>query len=350
VLTVRALVYFTKNISSRGDLEEEFSFARGVLSTLEEGLKSLGFSVFSKRISFPGLSRDLALRLVDYTGRGVYVSVGYSRDFTVDDIVELTSSGVYVPVLSPVNPSRELAEKYVEAVTRTSQRDPLAATRVAIGFHGEDFLTPYYPDSSSPGFRLIGVSLLYPRALLSTYKSTGSLSEAFKQVFSRAEVVARVVGETSGLPVRVDYSLSPWMSESVAELYEEAGYSLLEPGGLYYTWLLNKHISEYSSPDLRTGFNEVMLPYTEDNKLKEYGERGLLSARRLLYYASTCVAGLDMAVLPEDRGKLLRLVLDAMSLSVAKNKPMSLRVVPVSGRPGDRVKLGVFGEVTVLDY
>jgi uncharacterized protein (UPF0210 family) len=194
------------------------------------------------------------------------------------------------------------------------------------------------------------VSLLYPRVLLSTYKSTGSLSEAFKHVFSRVEEVVRVVREISSLPVRVDYSLSPWMSESVAELYEEAGYSLLEPGGLYYTWLLNKHISEYSSPDLRTGFNEVMLPYTEDNKLKEYGERGLLSARRLLYYASTCVAGLDMAVLPEDRGKLLRLVLDAMSLSVAKNKPMSLRVVPVSGRPGDRVKLGVFGEVTVLDY
>lgn len=101
---------------------------------------------------------------------------------------------------------------------------------------------------------------------------------------------------------------------------------------------------------MRTGFNEVMLPYTEDYKLLEYGERGSLTASKLLYYASTCIAGLDMVEVPENRDKLRRLVLDAMALAYVKRRPMSIRVIPVPGLPGDKVDLGVFGKVTVIDY
>ena len=349
MFTVRALTFFTGSISSRRELEEEFSLATSTLINVEKSLVERGYKVFTKRISFPGLTRELSLRLVEYSGKVFLISTGYSK-LTREDIVELTANGIYTPILHSTSPSSEKAEEYVETIIEASRRSLLAATKIAIGFHSEDFVTPYFPDSSSPGSRFIGISLLYPKILLELLRSIGSLEEAFRAVFSEVERIVSIVKDTSRLSVKVDHSLSPWMSESVAEIYEYSGYSLLDPGALYYTWLLNKYISEYSNSEIKIGFNEVMLPYTEDYKLLEYGEQGLLTARKLLYYASTCVAGLDMVIVPEDKEKLKRLILDAMSLSVTKRKPMSLRAIPVPEKPGDKIDLGIFGKVTVIEY
>jgi len=349
LLTVRALTFFTGSTSSRRELEEEFLLATSTLIDVEKSLVERGYKVFTKRVSFPGLTRELSLRLVEYSGKVFLISTGYSK-LTREDIVELAAHGIYTPILHPSDPSSEKAEEYVEIIVETSRRSLLAATKVAIGFHSEDFVTPYFPDSSSPRSRFIGISLLYPKVLLELLRATGNLEEAFRIVFSEVERIVNIVKSTSGLDVKVDYSLSPWISESVAEIYEYSGYNLLDPGALYYTWLLNKHISELSNPEIRTGFNEVMLPYIEDSKLLEYGERGLLTARKLLYYASTCVAGVDMIVIPENRDKLKRLILDTMALAFTKKRPLSLRAIPVPGNPGDKVNLGVFGWVTVIDY
>jgi len=349
LFTIRALTFFTGSISSRRELEEEFFHATSTLIDVEKSLMERGYKVFTKRVSFPGLTREISLKLIEYGGKEFLISTGYSK-LTREDIVELAANGIYTPILHSESSSPEKAEEYTETIIEASRRSLLAATKIAIGFHSKDFITPYFPDSSSPGYRLIGISLLYPRILFEVLKSTSSLGEAFRVVFSEIDKVVSIVKNTSGLNVKVDYSLSPWMSESVAEIYEYSGYSLLDPGALYYTWLLNKYISEYSNPEIRTGFNEVMLPYTEDSKLLEYGERGLLTARKLLYYALTCVAGVDMIVIPENRDKLKRLVLDTMALASTKKKPVSLRAIPVPRMPGDKVNLGVFGRVTVIDY
>lgn len=349
MFTVRALTFFTRSINSQRELEEEFSLATNTLVDVEKSLVERGYKVFTKRVSFPGLNRELSHRLVEYCGKGFLISTGYSK-LTREDIVELTTNGIYTPILHSNSQSPEEIREYVETIIEASNKNLLAATKIAIGFHSGDFITPYFPDSSSPGFRFIGISLLYPKILLKLLRSTGSLDEAFRKVFIEVESIVNIVKNTSGLDVKVDYSLSPWMSESVVEIYEYSGYSLLDPGALYYTWLLNKYISDFSNPNIKTGFNEVMLPYTEDFKLLEYGERGLLTARRLLYYASTCVAGVDMIVIPEDRDKLKKLILDAMALAFTKKRPMSLRAIPVPGNPGDKVNLGVFGRVTIIDY
>jgi len=349
-LVVRALTYFTKGVNTREDLEDEISMAEEVLGVAEKALLGAGYKVFTKRVSLPGVDRGLARALVDYAGRGVLLSAGYSKTLGVDDVIELALNGIYVPVLYTGEPSFEEAKAYSTLFHKVSSRDPASATKIAIGMHGEEFQSPYFPDSSSKGSRCIGLAFLYPKKLVNLLAKGAGLEEAFEQVFSEVKLIVKAVGDASNLPIIVDYSLSPWMDNSVGELYEASGHSLLSPSAVYYTWLLNKAIWGLSDPSTRSGFNEVMLPYAEDNVLREYGSRGLLRARDFLAYASTCVAGVDMVVVPEDVDKLARLIASTMAIAWVKSRPISLRAIPVPAGPGDLWGLGRFGRVPVIPY
>lgn len=348
--TIRAITIFTSRIERLQDVENEFKIAEETLDRVEKALKEHGYEVFTKRVSLPGGPKELIYKLTDYASRGVLVSIGYSKALKPVDVVDLATSGLYVPVLHVKEPSIDDARTYSQIFHEAALKDPLSATRIAIGFHDEGFQTPYFPDSSSKGFRAVGLAFLYPRCLVRLVKNGLDLSEAFRYVFSEIKKVADIVKGSSQLPVVVDYSLSPWMSNSVAEVYSVIGCPLLEPGVQYYTWLMNKCIQNYSDQSLRVGFNEVMLPYAEDLLLVEYGANGLIRARDFLAYAATCVAGLDMVVVPENREKFTQLVASAMTIAYIKSRPLALRAIPVASLPGDTVNLKRFGKVPVIPY
>lgn len=349
-LIIRAITFFTSRIEVLKDVENEFKIAEEVLNQVEKTLREHGYEVFTKRVSLPGGVKELVYKLVDYAGKGMLVSVGYLKGPSPVDVVNLAMSGLYVPVLHAREPNIDDAKMYSQIFHEAALKDPLSATRITIGFHNEDFQTPYFPDSSSKGFRAIGLAFLYPRYLVRLFKKGLDLDKAFKRVFNEVEKIADIVKNASQLPVVVDYSLSPWTSNSVAELYSVTGCSLLEPGAQYYTWLINKCIQNYSNQHLRTGFNEVMLPYAEDQVLVEYGANGLIRARDFLAYAATCVAGLDMVVVPESREKFAQLVASTMAIAYIKSRPLAFRAIPVAGLPGDTVDLKRFGKVPVIPY
>jgi len=347
---IRALTYFTGRIRDINDLESTLFRAREVLSIVERALNEFGFKVFTKRVSFPGLSRSLITRLLDLAESDLLVSIGYSREIDDREIVEFTTSGLYVPLLHIGEPSIDRARYYSQIIHKVSSANPIGATRLSIGFHDKSFQTPYFPDSSSRGMEELGVAFLYPKQVVNELERGKTLFDAFAPVFSELKNAVEAVESTSRLHTLVDYSLSPWMENSVAELYEKSGYGILGPGGLYFTWLLNRIISELSVGVNRTGFNEVMLPYAEDSLLVNYGYKGLLRARDLLALSSTCVAGVDMIVVPEDIDALTKLIASAMSIAIVKQRPISLRAIPVPMKPGDSADLGRFGKIPVIPY
>lgn len=348
---VRSLTYFVGKAEDVGALRDKIEGALALLQGLERRLADSGLEVFTKRIALDKYRDGAADVLLEASRSGVLVSVGYVPGKAVErvDVVELAGGGLYVPILH-MGDIAERSRAYAKVITKAAEGDPVAATRISVGFHGEDFRTPYFPDSSSAGSEGIGLSFLYPHLILERVRKGAELREAFEQVFNEINNIAGLVAELSGMEVKVDYSLSPWMEKSVAQLLAEMGAHPLAPGASYGIHVLNKLIEELSPPGPRTGFNEVMLPYAEDGLLLKLGEEGLLRARDFLIYASSCVAGVDMVVVPMDLEKLAGLISDVAALAEVKRRPLGFRAIPVSASPGDKVRLGKFGEPAVIPY
>jgi uncharacterized protein len=88
----------------------------------------------------------------------------------------------------------------------------------------------------------------------------------------------------------------------------------------------------------KVGYSGVMMPVLEDTRLAQLWGEGSLSMDQLLAYSSVCGTGLDTIPLPGDvtSQQLERIIGDVASLSVKLSKPLSARLLPVSGaKPGD---------------
>ena len=87
-----------------------------------------------------------------------------------------------------------------------------------------------------------------------------------------------------------------------------------------------------------------MLPVLEDYGLAKRNAEGAYNLGNLLLYSSVCGTGLDTIPLPGDitEKKLFALLLDIASLSIALDKPLSARLMPI---PGKRI-----GEMTQYQF
>lgn len=349
-LVVRAITFFTGKLQNASKVRDEVEYAVSVIDDVSDWLVRNGYEVFTKRISLPAGSWKLAARALEYLGRDVLLSSGFIEEPDEASVVELLESGVYTPILHRGSLDIEAMKKYSQIIHRVSRRDPQLATRIAIGFYSEDLLTPYFPGSSSRGERVLGLAFIYPSMLEDLLKKGMGIESAIRSVFREFEKIAKEISSRVGLKTLIDYSLSPWMDHSVARLLEALGARVAKPGFNYVISMVNAYIEKHASREFATGFNEVMLPYAEDLELIRYGEKGIVKARDFLLYATTCVAGVDMVVVPEDVDSLAKLIADTAAIALMKKKPVWLRAIPVNLKPGEKVKLGRFGEVAVLDY
>jgi uncharacterized protein (UPF0210 family) len=291
---------------------------------------------------------------------GVNMISGFVYDAAVDDpriLEDLSSIGVYIPI-KPGSPV--YYGKLVESLSKISCRNPISLTRIATLFgEGGGLLTPYFPLSMNTRYgEGVALALLYARDLVDAYRVEGltGMVESACRILSRAESIGRCIASTMGIDYYgLDYSLSPWMDDSVALLIEEiSGSTLPNPGSLHTVSRINNLIHEAAirCGILPTGFCEIMLPVAEDNILKERVRDGMLRLRDLIALSSFCVAGVDMVVIPAEIPDriLLGVMLDLSEVSRLKGKPIGLRIIPYPGvKPGDRIDLGVFGEIPVIE-
>ena len=84
-----------------------------------------------------------------------------------------------------------------------------------------------------------------------------------------------------------------------------------------------------------------MLPILEDSRLAQRWSEGRISLDALLSYSAVCGTGLDTVPLPGDvtEQQLELIIGDMASLAVKWHKPLSARLLPVTGKkPGDRTE------------
>jgi uncharacterized protein (UPF0210 family) len=347
---IRSVTVFVDphDISCSQNVKVEIAQSIELLESLAKILRSKGLEPWTSRISLPAESISLFKRIIESIDASRFlVSLGYTNfnPAMAETYLDAVERGFYISFNGLRAAEKNLIKDISKFIHNASSRNPIYATRIAVGFHEEPLQTPYFPDSTSINGG-IGLSFLYPSFIMKNLEY--GLAWAFNEF-------KRIVGELAnylearGFRVSIDYSLSPWMEESVIDLLQRMGYLATQPGFNYGILLLNGEIWRIADK-YAAGFNEVMLPYAEDNGLKRLGEKGLMRAKDLLLYAATCVSGPDMLVIPADEEKLANFIKDVYAVYSIKKRPLATRLIPVSNKPEDKINLGRFGETPVIPY
>jgi len=318
---------------------------RRIVERLEDAVKELKINVFSKRIvvDFNKVSKEDILSLeeireeagVDYIATHLNTLENFSLIAEALNKTERT----FISTRLENEMFREYA-KSIKIVFKKASWYGCARYGISIG---KTPVTPYFPVTRGGeyGFSL---SILYASDLIKNELET------IPEIFYKAYSLGCEISRKTRIPfIGVDYSLSPWMDDSVARLIEVLNKaSFGEPGTLQTIYKLNKLIEKHSIGLKPIGFNEVMLPVAEDNILKDAVRKGRITLHHLLSYISVCVAGLDMVPINYRISveKIARILQDLSVLADLKKRTVGVRIVLVEGE--GEVDLGFFEKTPVL--
>jgi len=172
------------------------------------------------------------------------------------------------------------------------------------------------------------------------------LREVLAEEFERIEEIAEEISAAEkvnydGIDVSIATSVAE--HESIAYAFEKLGLGRFGDVG---TLAIAKVITDtVKGLDIKKcGYSGLMLPVLEDYGLARRNAEGAFNLGNLLLYSSVCGTGLDTIPLPGDvtEKKLFALLLDIASLSIALDKPLSARLMPI---PGKRI-----GEMTEYEF
>ncbi len=333
-----------------------------VIDVAREFVREFGVECLSYRVVFPG---DLGGVDVDYVGRLAEVcdDVGadyfavYWGPFSRADVCEVVeglsvSEKFFTSVLVPWDYA--LSHDALSHVAKILRRigEELGwwgCTRFAIVF-GDVYETPYFPATKYVR-NAVSLALLYPddlRFVEPNYSSLVSFLKGLGEKF--LDFLSRLAGAVGFSHFGIDYSLSPWLSKSVARVFEWWGCPLGSVGCVYLLHFLNEILGSVAKGMGGLGYCEVMLPLAEDDLLKEYVRSGVLDLYDLMFYSSISVAGLDMVPISmsEEFEATFMLIRDYAVLVSRFRRPKALRLILVPEEPGSEVAMGFFGRVPVL--
>jgi uncharacterized protein (UPF0210 family) len=172
------------------------------------------------------------------------------------------------------------------------------------------------------------------------------LREVLAEEFKRIEEIAEEISVTEKVKydgIDVSIATSVAVDESIAYAFEKLGFGRFGDVG---TLAIAKIITDtVKGLDIKKcGYSGLMLPVLEDYGLAKRNAEGAYNLGNLLLYSSVCGTGLDTIPLPGDitEKKLFALLLDIASLSIALDKPLSARLMPI---PGKRI-----GEMTRYQF
>ena len=167
------------------------------------------------------------------------------------------------------------------------------------------------------------------------------LMDLFFELASNVENVGRRIDSERGWTyLGVDLSPAPSKDASIATAIENISHEPFGSNGtLSAVGAITNAIKEVGLR--KTGYSGIMLPVLEDPVIAERWNAGLVSLDSLLSYSAVCGTGLDTIPLPGNvtAEQLTRVIGDVATLSVKWNKPLTARLLPISGKAsGERTE------------
>jgi hypothetical protein len=212
-------------------------------------------------------------------------------------------------------------------------------------------VTPFFPAAYHTGFgHQFAIALESANLVAAAFKDAKDLSMARQRLIDMLASAAfeieghagRVDSETGWTYMGIDLSPAPSKDASIGVAIENL---TRQPVGLSGTMTAAATITS-AIRDVKvkqTGYNGLMLPILEDTLLAQRWSEGRISIDALLSYSAVCGTGLDTIPLPGDTSaeQLSLIIGDMASLAVKWHKPLSARLLPVTGKG--------WGETTEFD-
>ncbi|HEX4544653.1 MAG TPA: DUF711 family protein [Candidatus Acidoferrum sp.] len=212
-------------------------------------------------------------------------------------------------------------------------------------------VTPFFPAAYHTGFgHQFAIALESANLVAAAFKNAKDLSMARQRLIDMLASAAfeieghagRVDSETGWTYMGIDLSPAPSKDASIGVAIENL---TTQPVGLSGTMTAAATITS-AIRDVKvkqTGYSGLMLPILEDTLLAQRWSEGRISIDALLSYSAVCGTGLDTIPLPGDTSaeQLSLIIGDMASLAVKWHKPLSARLLPVTGKG--------WGETTEFD-
>lgn len=310
-------------------------------------------------LSCPGAILELAQRL-DEACQKEQVNLGSVG------CLEVTEKNAPSAFASELSPALAKTERVFASVLAASKGRPLNRAAVlecaktvlqisratAQGFGGRRFAVganvpphgPFFPtgyhDGGPPAFSLaveaaaVAVEVFQGKPAIET--AGRRLATALEERCRPLEEVARELESRYGLRyLGIDLSLAPFPTPavSIAGAIEALGGGTFgAPGTLSAVRIITEAIAKVRVK--KCGFSGVMLPVLEDSVLLTRVAEGKVTLDQLLLYSAVCGTGLDTIPLPGDASEeqLAAIILDVCTLSLALNKPLTARLMPIPGK------------------
>ncbi|HYL84879.1 MAG TPA: DUF711 family protein [Candidatus Angelobacter sp.] len=213
-------------------------------------------------------------------------------------------------------------------------------------------VTPFFPAAYHTGFgHQFAIALESANVVAAAFKDAPDLATAKQRLtdmlasaaFDIERHAGRVDQETGWTYMGID--LSPAPSPKGASIGEAIENLTRQPMGMNGTLTAAATITAAikNVKVKQTGYSGLMLPILEDSVLAQRWTEGRLSIDALLSYSAVCGTGLDTIPLPGDTSaeQLSLIIGDMASLAVKWHKPLSARLLPVTGKG--------WGETTEFD-
>src|SRR5215467_1146437 len=215
-------------------------------------------------------------------------------------------------------------------------------------------VTPFFPAAYHTGFgHQFAIALESANLVAAAFKDARDLTMARQRLVDSLASVAfdierhagRVDQDTGWAYMGIDLSPAPSPGKDGASIGAAIENLTTQPVGLSGTLTAAATITA-AIKDIKvkqTGYNGLMLPVLEDTVLAQRWSEGRISIDALLSYSAVCGTGLDTIPLPGDTSaeQLSLIIGDMASLAVKWHKPLSARLLPVTGKG--------WGETTEFD-
>jgi uncharacterized protein (UPF0210 family) len=210
-------------------------------------------------------------------------------------------------------------------------------------------LTPFFPAAYHTGFgHQFAIALESANVVAAAFKDAPDLATAKQRLtdllassaFDIERHAGRVDQETGWAYMGIDLSPAPAGDVSIGAAIENlttlpVGFS----GTLTAAATITAAIKDVKVK--QTGYSGLMLPVLEDTRLAQRWSEGVIRLDALLSYSAVCGTGLDTIPLPGDItvDQLSLIIGDMASLAFKWHKPLSARLLPVTGKgPGDKTE------------